>query len=94
MAILEKFEKQPGETKYFDIHFTDFLAALGTTALSVACTATAGITQSQVATIAGGIVRVWASGGTDGQSYKYEVTLTCVNGWIEQQEIVVKVKET
>lgn len=93
MAILEKFEKQPGETKYFDVHFTDFLTALGTTATGVVCTAPTGITQTQPATISGGIARVWSSGGTDGQSYKYEITVTCASGWVEQQEIVVKVKE-
>lgn len=92
--ILEKFEKQPGETKYFDVHFEDFLAALGTTATGVVATAPDGITQTNVASITNGVARVWASGGLDGASYKYEITVTCANGWVEQQEIVVKVKES
>ena len=46
-----------------------------------------------LATIADGVVRVWASGGEDGKKYKFTITVTCANGWIEEQEIVVKVKE-
>ena len=94
MAILERFEKQPEEVKYFDIHFEDFLAALGTTSAGVVATAPTGITQPTPADATDGVVRVWAAGGTSGQSYKYEITMTCANGWIEQHEIVIKVKAT
>ena len=93
MAILEKFDKQPGETKYFDVHFEDFLSALGTTANGVVATAPEGIAQTEAASITDGVVRVWASGGLSGASYKYEITVTCANGWVEQQELVIKVRE-
>ena len=95
MAVLKKFTKQPGETKFFDVHFEDLLTALATTAVGLPDVVSAtGITQTEPATITDGVVRVWATGGTTGVSYVYTIKVTCANGWVEEQEIVVKVKET
>lgn len=94
MAILKKFEKQPGETKYFDVHFEKFLDALGTTSLGEPLVVSAeGIVQTNPATITEGVVRVWAEGGLTDEEYLYTIKVTCVSGWIEEQEIVVVVKE-
>lgn len=94
MTILATFTKQPGETKFFDVHFEDFLADLDTTVIGTPLVVSdPGITQPVAATISDGVVRVWASGGEDGKKYKFTITATCANGWVEEQEIVVRVKE-
>lgn len=91
--ILEKFEKQPSEIKHFDIHFEDFLAGITDTALSVVVTADSGVTQPTAASITAGVVKLWIAGGTDGTTYKVTIQLTTTGGWLEEQEIQVKVKE-
>ena len=94
MTILAKFEKQPADVRYYHMHFTNFLAALVDTVLSIPVVVTdAGITQPFPASISDGIVKIWLSGGTPGVIYKVTVTLTTVGGWVEQQEFVVKVRE-
>lgn len=96
MAILDKYTKQPADVQDYDISYVDWLAALGTTAASVVVTADAGITQPQAAAVSGGVVKVWISGGTDGQSYKVTSTLTTTGSpaRVKQAEILIKVKET
>ena len=96
MSILERFTKQPADRQDYDISFVDWLAALGDTALSVVVTTDAGITQSSPAVLFGGLVKVWLSGGLDGQTYKVTITLTTAStpGRIKQVEITVKVKES
>jgi hypothetical protein len=96
MPILEKFTKQPVEVQDYDLHFTDWLAALGDTAPGPAgavAVADAGITLDYF-TLTDGVVKVWLSGGADGIEYKVTVTLTTTGGRVKQDEISVKVKET
>lgn len=95
MAILAKFEKQPADTQDYDISFVDWLAGLNDTASSVIVTTDTGITQSSPATVNGGVVKVWLSGGTSGTSYKVTATLTTANTppRVKQAEIIVKVRE-
>lgn len=94
MPILDKYTKQPADVQDYDITCVDWLTRLGDTAASVVATADVGITQPFVASVSAGIVKVWAAGGTDGQNYKYTITLTTTGGRIKQFEIVIKVKET
>ena len=94
MTILAKFTKQPSEVKFFDIHYEDFLADLGTTIQGTPVVVSApGITQPYPATALDGVVRVWAAGGTTGTSYLYTITVTCANNWVEEHEIVINVKD-
>lgn len=94
MPILEKFTKQPADVQDIDINFVDWLAALNDTPLSVSVPAVTGITQPIAAAITAGIVKVWVSGGTTGQSYKMTINLTTAGGRTKQVEILIKVKET
>lgn len=93
MAILETFTKQPGETLDYDISFAEFLAGYADTGLSATVTAAAGITLDFFS-LTQGVVKVWLSGGTTGQSYKVTVRLTTTGGRIKEDEIVIKIKET
>jgi hypothetical protein len=91
-GILEKWTKQPGETLDFDISFADWLAARADTIASHTVTVEAGLTK-ELSTALNGVVKVWFSGGTDGQTYKVTVTVTTVGGRVKHAEITIKVKE-
>lgn len=89
---IAKFTKQPVEVQDYDLDFTDYLDYHGDTAASHTAVADAGITLTD-SDLLGKLVKVWVSGGTDGQSYKITVTLTTTGGRVKQGEIIVKVKE-
>lgn len=96
MAVLEKFEKQPADVQDFDADYTDYIEAMGETvgaAHTAVATAESGITVDSY-TITNGIVKVWLSGGTDGETYKVTVTLTTAGSRVKEAEFRVKVKET
>ena len=103
MAILQTFTKQPADVQDYDIDFREWLAGLSDTAPGpasstpgancLAVTADAGITIDFY-TLAGGVVKVWLSGGISGTTYKISATLTTTGGRTKQDEIKVKVKET
>ena len=94
MTILAKFEKQPGDVQDFDIDFSEYLAGLSDTGVSKAVTADAGLTILAHTLIdSGKVVKVFTSGGTDGETYKISVALTTTGGRVKQAEIKIKVKE-
>lgn len=93
MSILGKFTKQPGDTQDYSISYVDWLAGMSDTGLSHTVTVDTGITLGS-STLSGGVVTVWLSGGTDGNTYKVTCTLTTTGGRVKQAEILVKVKET
>jgi hypothetical protein len=43
--------------------------------------------------LAGGVVKVFVSGGVDGVDYKVSATITTAGGRIKQGDFVVKVRE-
>jgi hypothetical protein len=93
MAILAKWEKQPGEVQDYDISFVDWLAGLSDTASSIdLASVDTGITLVSSALVSG-VVKVWLSGGTDGTSYKVTVRILTAGGRKKEDEIVVMVRE-
>lgn len=92
MGILAKFVKQPADIQDYDIDFNEYLTANSDTAASHTSTVDAGITK-QSSVMADGVVKVWLSGGTSGETYKVTVTVTTTAGRVKQAEIAVKVKE-
>jgi hypothetical protein len=92
MAILATFDKQPAEVQDYDVSFVNWLAALGDTGASATATATTGITLVST-TFTSGVVKVWLSGGVDGQSYTVVINVTTTGGRVKQSEIVIKVKD-
>jgi len=97
MAILEKYEQQPGERLDYDIDYeTLFLSALGDTApgpLGVEVfVAPEGIVVDDFELIQGK-VKVWLTGGTSGVTYKITARVTTTGGRVKEAEIAVKVKE-
>jgi hypothetical protein len=92
MSILGKFTKQPVEVQDYDIDFTEYLASQNDAAISHSATADTGITIMASALTAG-VVKVFVSGGTDGESYKVSATITTSGGRVKQGDILVRVKE-
>jgi hypothetical protein len=93
MGILERFDKQPDEVQDYDIDFGEYLTSMNDFAQSYVCVADAGITIASSLLLTGGVVKVFLSGGTDGNNYKVTTTLTTLGGRVKQAEIIIKVKE-
>lgn len=92
MSVLAKFAKQPVEVQDYDIDFNAYLEYHNDIAASHTAVAETGITVL-ASTLSAGVVKVFVSGGTDGQSYKVSVAITTVGGRVKQGDILVKVKE-
>lgn len=92
MSILGKFAKQPVEIQDYDIDFNSYLEGLNDVALSHTAIAETGLTVMSSALTAG-VVKVFVSGGTDGNTYKVSATITTQGGRVKQGDILVKVKE-
>jgi len=101
MTVLGKFTKQPVEVLDYQFDFTDWLAdradnITGTppvVASVLSGTSTTPLTISGIAT-ASGIVRFFASGGTNGCKYEISCTITTAGGRVKQEEMVLTIKET
>lgn len=105
MAILEKYEQQPGERLDRDIDFnTLFLSALGDTApgptgVEVTCERIGPAVVGEADLVVDdfeliqGKVKVWLMGGTHGVTYKITARLTTIGTRVKEAEIQVKVKE-
>lgn len=95
--ILGKRTKQPGETKLYDVTYEDWLATgetLTGVTVAVAClTDQDDDVLTATATAVSPAVRVTAVGGTAGQTYKLTLTLTTSLGQIDEDEIIVAVRD-
>lgn len=95
MAILAKFEKQPADVQDFDIDYSVWLAGMNDTAPGpggFTLAVDTGLTIS-ASTLVAGVVKVWTSGGTSGQTYKVTCTLSTTGNRVKQSEIKIKVKD-
>lgn len=93
MTTLARFNKQPADIQDYDIDFNEWLTGFSDTGASHTVTVDTGITKVS-STLIAGVVKVWLSGGVDGNNYKVTATLTTTGGRIKQAEITIKVKET
>ena len=95
---LEKFTKQPGEIKDFDVTFGPFLDAHADTAQAgnpiVTGAVPAGITLVTVVWVPEiRTMKFWVSGGTSGQKYTLTASLLTAGGRRLEADIQVAVKE-
>lgn len=93
MPILERFTKQPADVQDYDIDFSEYLAPLADTPSSAVVEVEPGITLVNHL-ITGQRVKVWISGGSNGQKYKVTVRLTTVGGRVKEVEILIIVRAT
>lgn len=93
MAVLATFEKQPIDVQDYDISFSAWLTSLNSdTIVSAEASVTNGITLISCAESAG-VVKVWLSGGNDGNTYRVIILVTTAGGRVKQVEIQIKVKD-
>lgn len=92
MAIVGRMEKQPTEVLDYDLDFSGWIPS-GDYIASVTATVATGLTIDSFSFFSQSWVKVWLSGGTNGQTYKVEVTVTTYDGRVKQAEFYVKVKE-
>lgn len=92
MGVLGKFSKQPVEVQDYDIDFNEYLTSQSDTASSFVVASDAGVTIVSSSLVAG-VVKVFVSGGLDGEQYKISATVTTAGGRVKQADILIKVKE-
>lgn len=97
MPKLETFDKQPGETKDFDVSFARYLKSRGDTARAISPVETsvpAGITLLTAVWVAEtGSVKLWMSGGTDKVNYPVTVWLNTAGGRRLEADVVFRIKD-
>jgi hypothetical protein len=99
MSILERFTKQPAEVKDYDVNYAPWLDPMVDTIAShtvvAECTSdpddTALEIDSTVQTTKA--LKLWISGGTDGQKYKITIRVTTAGGRIDESELAFTVKD-
>ena len=93
MALqLAPAEKSPFETLDYSFDFGDFLSVhQGDAIASWTVGADVGITLSN-ASEADGVVRVLAAGGSNKRSYRIVADITTVNGLVDRQERLLRVR--
>ena len=89
---LPKKTKQPNDILDYDVRYSRWLAS-DDELQSKTITADEGITIDSSVIVDGEFVKVWLSGGTDGETYKVTVLAVTVNGRSKEKEFRIKVKE-
>jgi hypothetical protein len=93
MALLGIFTKQPAEVLDYDISYKDLLSRDGDEIESANVTVTPEMGVQPTWTINGDRVKVWVAGGTDGVTYRFEVTTTTKMGRVKQDEFRIRYRE-
>ena len=97
--ILEKFIKQPGEAKDYDIDYSEWLMVIGDTVNTVAVTVECLNNPADTALVCDSTdveptyVKFWVSGGTPGKKYKLTSLVTTVGGRTDESELIFTIKE-
>ena len=90
MAI-RKFTKQPNDVIDYDFDYGDWLVS-GDDLQSAAITIDAGITLDSYSVSADN-VKVWISGGTDGETYLATCLATTEGGREKEAELKIRIRE-
>ena len=87
-----KIDKQPAETLDYDVDYAAWMADDDVIATAVVTLAEAGTVAIEVVPLETR-VKLWVSGGVDGQEGVIEVTATTTGGRIKQDEINLRIVE-
>lgn len=93
MSQLGSFKKQPVEKLDYDIDYSAWLTDNDGLNSAVATVDPPGL-QLPSPTVSSPRLKLWASGGTSGTTYKVSITATTDDGRIKQDELSIKVKDT
>lgn len=96
MAVLGSFVMQPADEWDFDVRYDKWLPASDTVSDQVMPTVAVTPAGLVVDTITRDFdnkkIKMWLSGGTDGERYKVEVTTRSKEGRVRQDEFYVTVR--
>lgn len=93
MGLLGNFNKQAVEVIDFDIDYSEWLTdGDNVQSATVVVTPTGGLHVDSVF-YNDPRIKIWLSAGTNGVTYKLEVTTTTADGRVKQDEFKVKVKD-
>lgn len=87
------FQKQPADQLDYDLDFSQWLTDDDTL---VGVTATSNVPEEIIiesVSIEGQAIKVWVSGGENGQTYKVTVTVTTTLGRIKELDFKIRVKD-
>lgn len=90
---LGSFSKQPGERVSKSVLYTDALDPGDGIGTINACSAEPADLDVSPVLVAEDRIRVWVSGGMDGQQYKITIRVTTAGGEILEDELFCRVKE-
>jgi len=88
---MQKFIKQPSDFLDYDFDFSDWMVAADTIE-SADITVATGITLESYS-FTDTVVKVWLSGGTDGETYKVTCLITTDDGRKKEKEFKIKIKD-
>lgn len=92
MACISSVDpKQPAEVLDYDVLLAKWMVE-GDSIVSVSATADTGLTVEGVS-FSGTTVKVWVSGGTDGNNYKVTVKALTNDGRLKEVDFTVRVRE-
>lgn len=97
--ILARYEKQPLEVKDYDVDYTPWLASMSDTlnalTTSVVCLTAPEDETLEVdsTTVTDDQVKLWISGGTDGEQYKVTLVVTTTGGRVDESELIFRVRD-
>jgi hypothetical protein len=89
---LRKFDKQPIEEQDYDFDFSEYLELHNDVIQNLAVAVETGLTLGAYSHSLG-VVKVWISGGEDGEQYKVSATVTTVGGRVKQGDLIIRVRE-
>jgi hypothetical protein len=92
MSKIKKFPKQPDEILDYDVSFEDYLNARNDIIDAHFVTADPGITV-EYSIVNDKTVKVWLSGGEDGEEYAVCVTVDTRDGRQKQGDFILQVRE-
>lgn len=91
--MIKTFNKQPREILDFDFLFADYLKSRNDSLASATVTAEPGIVLDSAFVINASFVKVFTSGGTNGQKYLVTCLAVTVGGRVLEAEFYIGVKE-
>ena len=96
--ILGVIVQQPTEFLDYDLEFNEWFEGVDDNVVSsvtnvVQTTGTGGTLSANPLKAADDIMKIWISGGADGEVYTVEVTTTTAAGRIKQDELEVQIRE-
>lgn len=87
------FQKQPVDQLDYDLDFSDWLTDTDTITGVIAVSSNPDELEVLSVSLIGAFVKIWVSGGLNGETYKVTSTITTSEGRIKELEFKIRVRE-